>query len=56
MGTTITSLHLYGMERKDLVPFLAEDDVLRDVNPPWLSIVPSSDGDRHDPSRMERLA
>ena len=56
MGTTITSLHLYGMERKDLVPFLAEDDVLRDVNPPWLSIIPSSDGDRHDPSRMERLA
>lgn len=56
MGTTITSLHMYGIERDALASFLAKDDVLQNVNPPWLSIVPSNDTDRRDPSRMERLA
>ena len=56
MGTTITSLHLYGVERDYFIPFLSEGGLLRDVNPPWLSIVPSDDADRLDPSRMERLA
>ena len=56
MGTTLTTLHLYGIDRESITSFLAPGDVLRDVNPPWISVVPGNDKDREDPKRLDRTA
>lgn len=57
MGTTFTTLHLYGVERGDLTPLLAPGDLLREQNAPWLSVVPA-DGPPHieTKERLEKLA
>lgn len=47
MGTTLTTLSLYGINRSVIEPLLAPSDLLREQNLPWITIVPvcGTDGD-----------
>ncbi len=56
MGTTLTTLSIYGMERSTLEPMLAPTDILRDQNPPWLTIVPSHETEIDNIRRLSKLA
>ena len=56
MGMTFTTLHLYGVERDALLKKLAADDLLREQNAPWLSIVPAYDSEHAETQRLEKLA
>ena len=56
MGMTFCTLHLYAVERDTLVKKLAPGDLLRDLNAPWLSIVPGYDPEHAETQRLEKLA
>lgn len=56
MGTTLTTLSLYGVARSALTPMLAPTDILRDQNLPWLTVVPSHETEIDDVRRLGRLA
>lgn len=53
MGTTFTTLNLYGTERAEVEKLLAPTDMLRDVNAPWLTVIPAYD---EYPGSAKRLA
>ena len=57
MGMTFSTLHLLGIEREALTPYLASADLLREQNAPWLSLVPE-DGPEHFVTleRLKKLA
>lgn len=57
MGMTFSTLHLLGIEREALTPYLAPGDLLREQNAPWLSLVPA-DGPEHIETleRLKKLA
>ena len=55
MGTSLTTLSLYGAERSSVEPRLAPTDTLRDQNPPWLTVVPDHDEEESYP-RLVKLA
>ncbi len=54
MGMTYSTLHLYGVEKPALIPLLAPEDILREQNEPWLSVVPPHDPDSEQ--RLEKIA
>ena len=55
MGTSLTTLSLYGAERSSVEPRLAPTDTLRDQNPPWLTVTPDHDEEESYP-RLVKLA
>lgn len=56
MGTSLTTLHFYGLAREALEPRLEATDLLRDQNTPWLSIVPPYGAEHNNYARLEKLA
>lgn len=56
MGTTFTTLNLYGAERSTVMPMMLPSDQLRDLNPPWLTVVPSHDTEDGNLERLEKAA
>ena len=56
MGTTFTTLNLYGSERAAVEELLIPTDQLQDQNPPWLTVVPSHDTEFGNPERLCRIA
>lgn len=56
MGMTFCTLHLYAVEHDALLQKLAPRDLLRDLNAPWLSIVPGYDPEHAETQRLEKLA
>lgn len=53
MGMTLTSLHLWGLEKEALETQLGPGDLLREQNMPWLSMVPAQGS---GPVECKRLA
>lgn len=53
MGTTLTTLSLYGIERSEIELMLDKSDLLRANNSPWLTIVPPYES---APDCVERLS
>lgn len=56
MGTTLTTLSLYGVNRSVIEPMLAPSDLLREQNLPWITIVPACVTDGDNISRLCKLA
>ncbi len=56
MGMTFATLHLYGVEKLALTPLLAQGDLLRELNVPWLSVVPAYDPEHRENDRLEKQA
>lgn len=56
MGTTLTTLSLYGVNRSVIEPMLAPSDLLREQNLPWITIVPVCGTDGDNISRLCKLA
>lgn len=56
MGTTLTTLNLYGAERSEIEAMLAPTDLLRDQNSPWLTIVPLHGSEDSNYERLEKAA
>ncbi len=56
MGSTFATLHLLGAERSALAAYLTSEDLLREQNEPWLSVVPAHDPAHGEIGRMEKLA
>ena len=56
MGTTLTTLSLYGVNRSVIEPMLAPSDLLREQNLPWITIVPACGTDGDNINRLCKLA
>lgn len=56
VGTTFTTLHLYGADHSTVIPKLLPSDQLRDQNMPWLTLVPSHDTEDGNLERLEKIA
>lgn len=56
MGTTFTTLNLYGAERSTVLSLLLPSDQLQDQNAPWLTVVPSHDTEDGNLQRLEKAA
>lgn len=56
MGTTLTTLSLYGINRSVIEPLLAPSDLLREQNLPWITIVPVCGTDGDNINRLCKLA
>ena len=56
MGTTLTTLNLYGAERSAIDALLLPADLLRDQNPPWLTVVPPFESECDNLARLEKAA
>ena len=56
MGTSLSTLHLYGIAEETLRKQLAQGDLLRLQNVPWLSVVPEYGEQDWENGRLEKLA
>ena len=56
MGTTFTTLNLYGAERSEILSMLLPSDQLREQNAPWLTVVPSYDTEDSNIVRLRKAA
>ncbi|MBR4428514.1 MAG: hypothetical protein IKS78_04080, partial [Clostridia bacterium] len=56
MGTTLTTLNVYGMNRSDLEPLVSPTDLIRSQNPPWLCVLPSREEGHNQTQRLGKLA
>ncbi|MBR1758446.1 MAG: hypothetical protein IJ744_06930 [Lachnospiraceae bacterium] len=56
MGTTLTTLHLYDVERSVLKPLLASTDQIQEQNAPWLTVVPTYGETDKTLTRFNKLA
>lgn len=56
MGTSLSTLHLYGIPEETLRIQLAQGDLLRLQNVPWLSVVPEYGEQDWENGRLEKLA
>lgn len=56
MGMTLTTLSLYNAERSSIIPVLASTDLLRDQNPPWLTVVPAHEVGEDAFQRLSKMA
>jgi len=56
MGMTFCNLHLYRIDRQAVVDAMGDGDILREINPPWLAVLPQEDGTDEGASRLLRMA
>ena len=56
MGTTFTTLNVYGAECSTVTLMLLPSDQLRDQNKPWLTVVPSHDTEDGNLERLGKVA
>lgn len=56
MGTTLTTLHLYGADKAAVERLLAPGDLLREQNAPWLSVVPPYETEPYNAVSLGKLA
>ena len=56
MGTTLTTLNVYGMNRSDLELLVSPTDLIRSQNPPWLCVLPSREEGHDQTQRLGKLA
>lgn len=56
MGTTFTTLNVYGAERSAIEALLNGTDQVRGQNAPWLTVVPSHDTEDGNIKRLEKAA
>ena len=56
MGMTFCNLHLYGLDRRSIVGAMGAGDALREINAPWLAVLPPMDEANEGADRLLRLA
>ena len=56
MGMTLTTLHFYKLDRSEVEPNIDSTDLIRDLNAPWLSVLPTNDSPIDDMHRLVKLA
>ena len=56
MGTTVATLHVFGVNEGTLSQYLKKDEVVRAVNLPWLSVFSAIDRECEDPSLLYKRA
>ena len=56
MGTTFTTMNVYGAERAAVEALLIGTDQMRGQNAPWLTVVPSHDTEYGNLERLEKVA
>lgn len=56
MGTTFTTMNVYGAERAAVEALLIGTDQIRGENAPWLTVVPSHDTEDGNLQRLEKAA
>lgn len=56
MGMAFANLHLYGVNEEDVRRVMAEGDVLRTINAPWLAVLPPEEELRSAGKRFEKTA
>ena len=56
MGTTLTTLNVYGMNRSDLELLVSPTDLIRSQNPPWFGVLPSREEGHDQTQRLGKLA
>lgn len=56
MGITTETLHFYGVAKETLSVLLSSQELLRENNAPWLSVLPAAGAVHPDRLRMEKLA
>ena len=56
MGMTFCNLHLWGIDRQTIIEAMGEGDTLREINAPWLSLLPPNGDVDEAAGRLFRLA
>lgn len=56
MGITTATLHFYGVKKEDLTALLSAEELLRENNAPWLSVLPAGEDTPSNSWRLEKLA